>query len=165
MGTVTNVLPQDPLRTILKESGLKTTATTRIRYMSPSQSRPTILELTLGRLARWMSTFIAAWFSLQLLHSGQTAPNPEVFTDSQHEKSALPPKKGGPSLLAGRTLDLTLFSVTRAVDVLIGEWWSRRSARRQASGRWTKVRAGPDPFLSSTTLTTLPAREPHVASD
>lgn len=42
-------------------------------------------------------------------------------------------------LLAGRTLDLTLFSVTRALDVLVGEWWSQRGSQRRAAGRWTKV--------------------------
>lgn len=36
-------------------------------------------------------------------------------------------------------MDLTLFAVTRAVDVLVGELWAQRKARRIAAGRWTKV--------------------------
>ena len=40
---------------------------------------------------------------------------------------------------AGRTLDLTLFAVTRALDVLVGEWWSQRKARRMAAASWSKV--------------------------
>ncbi|KAF8460266.1 integral membrane protein [Kalaharituber pfeilii] len=46
-------------------------------------------------------------------------------------------KNAGPS--AGRTLDLTLFAVTRALDVVIGVLWSRRKARRVRTGRWTGI--------------------------
>jgi len=40
---------------------------------------------------------------------------------------------------AGRTLDLTLFAFTRALDVVAGELWSRRRLRRQAAGHWTTL--------------------------
>lgn len=40
---------------------------------------------------------------------------------------------------AGRTLDLTLFALIRALDVIVGELWSRRKARREAAGRWTPL--------------------------
>lgn len=50
-------------------------------------------------------------------------------------------------LYAGRTLDLTLFAVCRAVDVLIGEVWSQRRARREAAHKWTKVRLFSFPVL------------------
>jgi hypothetical protein len=40
---------------------------------------------------------------------------------------------------AGRTLDLTLFAFTRALDVIVGELWSRHKARRKAAGRWTAL--------------------------
>ncbi|KAH6682965.1 hypothetical protein B0J14DRAFT_574732 [Halenospora varia] len=36
-------------------------------------------------------------------------------------------------------MDLTLFAVTRALDVFVGELWAQRKARRVASGRWTKI--------------------------
>ncbi|KAF4630394.1 hypothetical protein G7Y89_g7740 [Cudoniella acicularis] len=36
-------------------------------------------------------------------------------------------------------MDLTLFAVTRALDVLVGELWSQRKTRRIASGQWTKI--------------------------
>ncbi|CAK7567012.1 MAG: hypothetical protein SEPTF4163_004969 [Sporothrix epigloea] len=38
---------------------------------------------------------------------------------------------------AGRTLDLTLFAATRALDVIVGELWARRKERRVAAGSWT----------------------------
>ena len=40
---------------------------------------------------------------------------------------------------AGRTLDLTLFAVTRALDVIVGELWHRRKLRRQAAKQWTRL--------------------------
>lgn len=40
---------------------------------------------------------------------------------------------------AGRTLDLTLFAFTRALDVIAGELWSRRKLRRQSAGRWSAL--------------------------
>lgn len=42
---------------------------------------------------------------------------------------------------AGRTLDLTFFAVVKALDVVIGELWARRKARRVASGKFTKFEA------------------------
>ena len=36
-------------------------------------------------------------------------------------------------------MDLTLFAVTRAVDVIVGEFWSQRKARRTALGKWTNA--------------------------
>ena len=45
----------------------------------------------------------------------------------------------GEPRLAGRTIDLTLFAVTRATDVLVGELWARRKTSRIAKGRWTSL--------------------------
>lgn len=36
---------------------------------------------------------------------------------------------------AGRTLDLTLFAATQALDVIVGELWARRRTRRLAAGK------------------------------
>lgn len=38
---------------------------------------------------------------------------------------------------AGRTLDLTFFAVSKALDVIVGELWARRKARRVSSGKFT----------------------------
>ncbi|WYZ37263.1 hypothetical protein EsH8_II_000769 [Colletotrichum jinshuiense] len=93
-------------------------------------------EVARTRLARWSATFIAAWFSLQLLQS-KTSP---AFTKTVPVKSEAPP---GAELkevrYAGRTLDLTLFTLTRALDVVVGELWARRRARRLIEGKWTKA--------------------------
>lgn len=86
------------------------------------------------RLSRWFASFVAAWLSLRLLQSKQTPG----FTATVPS-----PAGGAPKTVryAGRTLDLTLFAVTRALDVIGGELWHRRRLRRQAAGsrRWTKL--------------------------
>ncbi|KAK6699593.1 hypothetical protein SNK05_012398 [Fusarium graminearum] len=88
------------------------------------------------RLARWLATFLAAWFGLRLLHSYEG----RAYTET------VPPKEGSPPdtepqtvRFAGRTMDLTLFAVTRALDVVVGDVWARHKARRLASNKWTKT--------------------------
>jgi hypothetical protein len=59
---------------------------------------------------------------------------------------------------AGRTIDLTLFAATRAVDILVGELWDRRRTRRTDARKWTKAEAAisalvdPSIFASSCAL-------------
>ena len=43
-------------------------------------------------------------------------------------------------------MDLTIFAITRALDVVVGELWSHHKARRTSSGKWTKV-SHPSPTL------------------
>lgn len=40
---------------------------------------------------------------------------------------------------AGRTIDLTLFAVARAADVIVGELWNQRKIRRTAEAKWSKA--------------------------
>jgi hypothetical protein len=80
-----------------------------------------------------VSRLIAAWFSLKLLQSKIS----NAFVEGPFATSTgviVRPKR-----FAGRTMDLTLFAVTRAVDVVVGELWSQRKAGRVAAGKWTKV--------------------------
>jgi hypothetical protein len=44
-----------------------------------------------------------------------------------------------PIRFAGRTMDLTLFAVTRALDVIIGDLWSRRGSPANPSGKRAMV--------------------------
>jgi hypothetical protein len=41
--------------------------------------------------------------------------------------------------LAGRTMDLTIYMVTRAIDAVACVAWGRWSRRRQAQNRWTTI--------------------------
>ncbi|KAK3321184.1 hypothetical protein B0T19DRAFT_466448 [Cercophora scortea] len=63
------------------------------------------------RLSRWLATFIAGYISLLLLQSKPLPP-----TDNSQP----------PARLAGRTLDLTLFAFTRALDATITTVYRRR---------------------------------------
>ncbi|PQE30014.1 integral membrane protein [Rutstroemia sp. NJR-2017a WRK4] len=87
------------------------------------------------RLTRFLSAFISAWFSLKLLQSRQSKTFTEVIP---HET-----QNGGiefrPTRFAGRTMDLTLFAVTRAADVVVGELWARHKASRVGKGKWSKI--------------------------
>ncbi|RKU43873.1 hypothetical protein DL546_004745 [Coniochaeta pulveracea] len=83
------------------------------------------------RLSRWLSSFISGYLSLRLLQS-KTSPS---FTTTTAVASPSPP--GVTTLTtryAGRTLDLTLFAFTQALDIVIGSLWSRRQSRRRAAG-------------------------------
>jgi hypothetical protein len=42
---------------------------------------------------------------------------------------------------AGRTLDLSLFTIVRALDAVVGELWARRKAGRLAAEKWTASEA------------------------
>ena len=66
-------------------------------------------------LANFCASFTSGAIGLQLLNSG--------YAD----------------VPAGRTLDLTLWMTARALDVLVGELWSRRKKRRLEPGVWSKI--------------------------
>ncbi|KAK7228846.1 hypothetical protein V2G26_001016 [Clonostachys chloroleuca] len=77
---------------------------------------------------------------MRLLHqkrgSASTTPSANgsvdpIAKDPSHQKPA--PRSGG------HTLDLTLFTVTRALDIIVGELWSRHRARRSQTHKWTKA--------------------------
>ncbi|KAI0850162.1 hypothetical protein F5Y00DRAFT_42509 [Daldinia vernicosa] len=91
---------------------------------------------TLKRLSRWLSTFIAAWLSLRLLQSKKSDGFSETITTNPDDPQTT---KQETVRYAGRTLDLTLFAVTRALDVVVSEAWSRRRQRRVVANQWTWV--------------------------
>ncbi|KAI5918764.1 integral membrane protein [Camillea tinctor] len=96
------------------------------------------------RLSRWISSFIAAWLSLRLLQSKKTDGFSEMIDIDADSPSGSRKKT---VRYAGRTLDLTLFASTRALDVIVGELWARRRQRRLASGQWTRIES----FISKLT--------------
>ncbi|KPM37214.1 hypothetical protein AK830_g9364 [Neonectria ditissima] len=107
---------QEPLKSIIDKAARSLSDATRLR------------------LARWLSTFIAAWYGLRILHSYES----RAYTKTVPVEPDAPPGAQPQTLkLAGRTLDLTLFALTRAVDVVLGDLWARRRARRVAAHKWT----------------------------
>ncbi|KAG6000803.1 hypothetical protein E4U43_001498 [Claviceps pusilla] len=113
------------------------------------------------RLTRSLASFIAAWLSLQLLQAKEAPPPRRRAASATATATArhgrVDPLKGRQKL-AGRTIDLTLFAATQAVDVVVGELWARHKWRRQAAGTWTKaetlISAMTDPvsFVASSAL-------------
>ncbi|KAI4869068.1 hypothetical protein F4820DRAFT_61412 [Hypoxylon rubiginosum] len=104
-----------------------------------------LTALVRKRLSRWVSTFVAAWLSLRLLQSKKT----DGFSETITTDSDIP--KQEKRRFAGRTLDLTLFAATRALDVIIGELWAKRRQRRTATSQWTQVES----FISKLTDPTV----------
>lgn len=88
---------------------------------------------------------MAAWLSMRLLQSKESVAFTEVVTEvvpAGAADDAAPGVKTARTVWhAGRTLDLSLFAATRALDVIVGELWSRRRARRVAAGTWTGAEA------------------------
>ena len=92
------------------------------------------------RLSRWFAAFIAAWLSLLLLQSKQTPGFTDTVSVGEHTPGETKQQTRQKTIhYAGRTLDLTLFAITRALDVIAGELWHRRHLRRQAAGTWTSL--------------------------
>lgn len=60
----------------------------------------------------------------------------EAFTDRITGRDGVSIKS---RLWAGRTMDLTLFAVVRALDVMVGEMWAQRKAFRLAVNHWHKL--------------------------
>ncbi|KAI9819441.1 MAG: hypothetical protein M1832_004004 [Thelocarpon impressellum] len=102
-------------------------------------------------LATFLATLLAAWLALSLLNGRRGrergAAAATAAGESKDPGREPPPAPAVPepapleSALAGRTMDLTLFAATRALDVVVGELWARRRSRRLAAGRWTRAEA------------------------
>ncbi|KMU72550.1 hypothetical protein CISG_09537 [Coccidioides immitis RMSCC 3703] len=105
------------------------------------KSKRVVLAVKLSRLLRFVATFVSAWLCFPLLNSRrrpESEPNTfrnDAFPDrgentinvsSQGRRYSVSTATHPPAF-AGRTLDLTLFVVVRAVDVLafIGHWGIR----------------------------------------
>ncbi|KAK4197191.1 hypothetical protein QBC40DRAFT_334228 [Triangularia verruculosa] len=88
-------------------------------------------EVAKRRLARWIASFTSAYLSLAIL---QSKPSPSFTTTTTS-----PDGTTTQTQLAGRTLDLTLFALTRAIDVVVGTVWNLHRQRRQSAGKWTRL--------------------------
>ena len=124
-------------------------------------------------VARFLSTLLGAWLGFGLLNakpahaSFRSSPRTEqtdvAATEANTVKADLPPAFSNQSLIrhpptpivqanspqAGRTIDLTLFAVHRALDIIVGSLWSRRRARRVARGQWSTLEASVSHFADA----------------
>lgn len=100
------------------------------------------------RLIRFVAAFVSSFWSLRLLNqkplslqgasrsannatqSSQNAPTQLASSQDEHRD---------PREFAGRTMDLTLFTLTRAVDAVVCVAWSSWCRRRRSQNRLTRV--------------------------
>ena len=114
---------------------------------------------TYSLLVHFVSTFLSACWAFHLLNRPRTSTastsipaseitpshDPAVVATEQSpapQASQTSIKHSSPTtnqLLAGKSLDLTLFAFTRALDVVIGSLWRSWSLRRQRANRFTRV--------------------------
>lgn len=100
------------------------------------------------RLVRFIATLVSAWFTFGLLNQKPiriqgNAPerqNGAIQRDLTENHDGKTTAECHPQL-AGRTMDLTLFSLTRAVDSMACMAWARWRSRRKSRGQWTFVEA------------------------
>lgn len=115
--------------------------------------------------SRFFAAFCSAWLSLQLLNGNYQSklprqqqhqvdhPRKSTNTRSQRNKDGktMDPES---SSQVGRSLDLTLFVVSRSVETFIGYLWVRWKTSRIASAKWTSTEAMvsymADPFVFAT---------------
>jgi hypothetical protein len=104
----------------------------------------------LVRLIRFFSALFSAWIGFQLLNWRHGSPctdsteNTSMTHGSRQQRDELRENHSRPDgrrdrELGGRTLDLTLFSFTRALDVLACVAWDRWKSGRKSRNRWTWV--------------------------
>lgn len=100
------------------------------------------------RLVRFVAAFVSSFLSLRLLNQKPlriqgTRRASYVAKDSQNAPSQL--ESSGqdghrdPRQFAGRTMDLTLYTLTRAVDAVVCVAWSSWCRRRRSQNRLTKL--------------------------
>ncbi|KAK0705221.1 integral membrane protein [Lasiosphaeris hirsuta] len=123
-------------------------------------------EVARKRLSRWFASFIAAYLSLRLLQSKQSASFVEVAPVQVEET---PGAAFGTTRSAGRTLDLTLFAVTRALDIIVGSLWARRQTTKKPSAVSSAISHLPDTALFAVSSGLImwnwiyhPSRLPHA---
>ena len=62
-----------------------------------------------------------------------------MFTEIIEDEDAVEGSEPRVTRYAGRTLDLSLFAVVRAVDVIVGGLWAKRKACTKSNGLWSNV--------------------------
>lgn len=114
-----------------------------LRWVASRMShRPTpILRGKWDVVPQFLSACVSAWLGLGLLNRTSLEPPAKEIdhVSNEYTKDGIvweqPPKQ--PRILAGSSIDLTLFAVSRATETLIHDFWVRRRISRQHMGRWT----------------------------
>ncbi|CEJ53764.1 Putative Integral membrane protein [Penicillium brasilianum] len=98
-----------------------------------------------NRLIRFATALLSALISFDLLNKHRTISRQDVRARRLSSVQVEPANELANALerphpeLVGRTMDLTIFTVTRAMDVVACMAWSHWARRRKAQNRWTIV--------------------------
>lgn len=111
---------------------------------------------TSARLVRFAAALASAWVSFDLLNKKPISlhhANGSLSKDSPEGGNAPGRQHGAgghqPTEYAGRTMDLTLFTLTRAVDVVVCIAWMYWSRWRKEKGRWSAIEAAAPKFADA----------------
>ena len=112
---------------------------------------------TRNRLSRFFAAFFSAWFSLQILNGSKIKIQNEDDDNGGNKSHSLSGDvehielRTASSLVAGRTIDLTSLTVTRALDAVAVIAWSRykppRSIKQSRSSILLGITHHTDTFL------------------
>lgn len=95
------------------------------------------------RLIRFLSALVSGWLAFQILNPNRAA-SPQDLNGKQQDKTTsdvAESNHGRGREQAGRTMDLTLFTATRALSIVAYIAWDRWKSRRKLQGRWTGIEA------------------------
>jgi len=95
-------------------------------------------------VSRFLAGLCSAWFSLGLLNEAEPGNTSLSLAegDSNHTlvRTEHKQRSGRTSFgIAGRSIDLTLFASSRAVDTIVYGLWARRRRSRILRNRWTAI--------------------------
>lgn len=124
---------QIPFRILLRQTA------SRLRY------KPLLALLdNSNTLARFLAAVCSAWFSLGLLNKEQSEEEQvtevvEVANIGRDDRGLIKQIHTVPIQLAGSSMDMTLFALSRAAETLIHDFWIHHKKIRLAKGQWTAV--------------------------
>lgn len=95
-------------------------------------------------LSRFLAGFCSAWFSISLLNEAEPGKTSLSLAEGDPDRTLVRTEdieRSGQtsSGIVGRSIDLTLFASSRAVDTIVYGLWVRRRKSRILRNRWTAI--------------------------
>ena len=112
------------------------------RYLQPQKWRNQRNAITM--VSRFLAALCSASLFLGLLNKPKAVKGSLSTTEVRLNVTLAPLEHKGqlekaPVPLAGKSMDLTLFAVSRAIDTVVNDLWTRRKRSRILRNHWTAV--------------------------